>query len=284
MLKVALVIIISLLVLSTSAVIFGRNRWRQETDAVRRGLEASRVSPTARTVDLEEVDGLPAPARRFFRTALTDGQPLVEVVHMQHTGMFNMGETTDRWKPFTSDQIVLARRPGFDWHAQIQLAPGVHVRVHDAYIAGEGHLHASLFGLFSVAELRGTGSIAEGELLRFVAEAIWYPTVLLPSQGVRWEPIDSRSASATLTDGELSVRLSFQFNDAGLVDTVHAEARGRMVNGELVPTRWKGRFWNYTSREGMQIPEDGEVAWALDSGDKAYWRGHMSTLSYEFAK
>ena len=68
--------------------------------------------------------------------------------------------------------------------------PGPAARVHDAYIAGEGILHASLFGLVSVANLRGTPRDGAGELLRCFAEAAWYPTALLPSQGMQWEAVD----------------------------------------------------------------------------------------------
>ncbi len=63
--------------------------------------------------------------------------------------------------------------------------PGLPVRVHDAYVTGEGILHASLLGLFSLVDMRGGGDVAEGELMRFFAEAAWYPTALLPIQGVR---------------------------------------------------------------------------------------------------
>ncbi len=83
--------------------------------------------------------------------------------------------------------------------------PGLPVRVHDAYVAGEGILHASLLGLFPVVDMRGTSDVAEGELMRFFAEAAWYPTALLPSQGVRWEAVDDNSAYATLTEGDISV-------------------------------------------------------------------------------
>ncbi len=37
------------------------------------------------------------------------------------------------------------------------MLPGV--RVHDAYVAGEGILHASLFGLIPLVNLRGTGEV-----------------------------------------------------------------------------------------------------------------------------
>src|SRR5215210_5732791 len=122
-----------------------------------------------------------------------------------------MGETTDRWKPFASDQKVITQRPGFDWDGRVVMMPGVPVRVHDAYVAGEGILHASLLGLFPLVDMRGGGDVAEGELMRFFAEAAWYATALLPSQGVRWEAEDERSAYATLSEGDISLTMLFTF-------------------------------------------------------------------------
>ena len=129
--------------------------------------------------------------------------------------------------------------------------------------------------------MRGTADVAEGELMRFFAEAAWYPTALLPSQGVHWEAVDDRSAYATLEEGDLSITMLFTFNKEGVIDTVHAEARGRGVGDEIVPTPWHGRFWNYEKRGGMRVPLDGEVAWLLPEGEKPYWRGHITEIAYQ---
>ena len=286
MLNVVVVVALRVAVLAgivlAVAVILGARRWTTETRELRKRLEAGRVPVRPETVDFGEMEGLPAPVQRFFRAALTEGQPMVTGVHVRHRGTFNMGETADQWKPFTSDQRIVTQRPGFDWDGRIAMMPGLTVRVHDAYLAGEGLLHASLFGLFSLADVRGSRAIAEGELMRFFAEAAWYPTALLPSQGVRWEPLDDRSAYAELTDGSLSVTMRFTFNESDLIETVSAEARGRMVGGESVPTPWEGRFWGYSERQGMNVPLEGEVAWILPTGTKPYWRGRISEIDYEF--
>lgn len=73
----------------------------------------------------------------------------------------------------------------------------------------EGILTAKLFGLMTVMTQPNTPELAQGELMRFFAEAPWYPTALLPSQGVVWEAIDNTRASATLTDGTMAVKLVF---------------------------------------------------------------------------
>jgi hypothetical protein len=248
---------------------------------LRSELAAARVPMTSRAVDFAELEGLPTPVQRFFRAVLAKGRPLITAVHLRHTGAFNMSETGEQWRAFTSDQQVVIQRPGFDWDGRIAMLPGLPVHVHDAYVAGEGVLHASLLGVVALADLRGKGDIARGELMRFLAEATWYPTALLPSQGVRWTGLDDRSAVAGLTDGAVSVALRFTFHPDGPVDTVFAEARARMVGGALVPTPWQGRFWNYEDRGGARVPIDGEVAWLLPAGPKPYWRGHMTDIAFE---
>jgi hypothetical protein len=237
------------------------------------------------TVDFCELEGLSAPVGRYFRTVLKDGQPMVSGVRVRHTGSFNMGEgAEDNWNPFTSEQVVVAQRPGFDWNGRVAMMPGLPVRVHDAYVAGEGVLHASVLGLFTVADMSSTDDVAEGELMRFFAETAWYPTALLPSQGLRWEDASDHSAYATLTEGDDTIRMLFTFDEQGLIDTVDAEARGRAVGDRIVPTPWQGRFWNYRERGGMLVPIDGEVVWVPPEGEKPYFRGHIIEIDHDFVR
>jgi hypothetical protein len=280
-----LVIAVSVIVIAVAAaVVYGALRWDAGTRELRARLEAARIPVKPQVVDFRELERLPAPVQRYFRTVLKEGQPMVSGVRVQHIGSFNMSETGERWKPFTSDQRVITQRPGFVWNGRVAAMPGLSVRVHDAYVAGEGILHAALLGLFSVVNLRGTREVAEGELMRFFAEAAWYPTALLPSQGVRWDEVDIRSARATLVDGSVAVTMLFSFNEDGTIDTVRAEARGRTVGDQIIPTPWQGRFWNYEQRGSVRVPLDGEVAWLLPEGARPYWRGRITEIVYEFVQ
>ena len=280
----ALVLIVALAFVALTA--FGDWKWRGLTQALMDRLEAARLAPNPAWFNAQEIQGLPPVVQRYFRTALRDGVPIVAAATVHHTGMFNMGESVDNWKPFTSRQRVVTRRPGFVWDGHIKVLPGLGVRVHDAYVAGEGILHPAILGLFTLVDLRGTADVAEGELMRFFAEAAWYPTALLPSQGVLWEAVDEQSARATITDGALALTLSFTFNAQGLIESVRADARGRMVGGKIDMRPWEGHWSNYQERDGMQVPLTGEVAWLLppeEGGRKPYWRGTIQSLSYEFA-
>lgn len=269
---------------------YGAKRWASATLLLSQSLEAARIvapgnPPRPTRYDPRELEGLPAPVRRYFRAVLTDGQPIIAAASIDLAGTFNMSATAEQWKPFTSRQRVVTRRPGFLWDAKISMLPGLKVRVVDSYIAGSGLLHAAIFGLFTMARTSGGGEIARGEFMRFFAEAPWYPTALLPSQGVRWEALDDRSANATMADGPLTLTLLFRFNDAGLIDSFRAESRGGAMAGkEMVMLPWEGSFSNYQQRDGMRVPFTGQVAWMRPEGRKPYFIGTVTALIYEFAK
>ncbi len=269
--KSILIITGSVIVLVGIASLYGKYQWQLETDRLRDRLTNGKQTINPKTYDPKELEGLPIPVQRFFRVVLKEGQPIVAAVNLSQQGIFNMSETEAKWSPFTATQFVTTQQPGFDWDARIQMAPGVSAFVHDAYALGAGSLHASLLGLFTVADVRDTPAAAQGELLRFFAEMLWYPTALLPSQGVRWEAIDDTSARATFTDAPTTVSLVFRFNAEGTIivpigfanETMRAEARYR---DKLTAMPWSGRFWNYSVCDEMLIPLEGEVGWEYPDG------------------
>jgi hypothetical protein len=262
---------------------FGDSRWRASTQAQKALLEAARVPAYAglnKLYDAREIDALPAPVQRYFRAVLKDGQPLIAAATFELAGTINMSASGgEQWKPFTSWQRAVVHRPGFLWNGRVVMFPGLAAHVHDSYIAGVGRLHAALLGLFSVAEVQGGGEIARGELMRYFAEAIWYPTALLPSQGVHWEAVDDRSANATLVDGPITLTLLFRFDQGGLITSVHADARGSGVGKDMVMLPWECSASNYQWRDGMLVPTRGEAA----KGGKSYFVGDLTSLVYEFS-
>jgi hypothetical protein len=245
-------------------------------------MDTARVpaAAAAAAYDPRELDGLPVPVRRYFRLALQEGQPVITGVHIDHSGTFNMGEEEEQWKPFTSMQYIVTQRPGFVWDARIKMAPGMVANVRDAYVTGRGTLVGKLFGLVTVVDQQNTPEMAQGELLRFLAESAWYPTALLPGQGIVWRAIDDAHAAATLTDGDTTVRLEFEFDEQGLIHSVYAEERYRDVDGTPVATPWQGYFWDYTNSDGMLIPLEGEVGWLIDGQYRPYWRGRIEQIEY----
>ncbi len=291
-LKWSVLLLVVLLIFGICAIGYGSWAWEREAKLITARLEAARMPPTLASTlkptparyDARELQGLPAPVQRYFRKALTDGQPIIAAATLEQIGTFNMSETAEKWKPFTAKQRVITQRPGFDWDARIKMFPGVAAHIHDAYIAGHGMLRGAVWGLIPVVNMPDDAQLQQGEFMRYFMEALWYPTALLPSQGMRWEAIDDKSARATLSDGAISVTLTFGFLQDGLIGSARAESRGRLVNGVASGAPWQGKFWNYALRNGMQVPLEGEVAWVMPDGIKPYYRGKLTSLVFEFAK
>jgi hypothetical protein len=278
-----------LVVLAIGLRAVGAARWAGMIRAHTTRLEAGSVDargrlPSPARFDARELEGLPPPVQRYFRAVLTDGQPIISAASIEMTGTMNMSTDAEQWKPFTSRQRVVTRTPGFLWDAQVAVFPGLPAHVEDSYIAGHGRLIAKVAGLFTVADSQGKGEIARGEFMRYFAESPWYPTALLPSQGVRWDAVDDTSANATIVDGPITLSLLFRFNDAGLIASVRAEARGASVgkDGVMVMLPWDCALSDYQPQGGMLIPMTGEAAWVRPQGRRVYFIGHVRRLSHEF--
>jgi uncharacterized protein DUF6920 len=103
---------LALVAVLIGAWIYRPYRWNAGTQGLRARLGAARVPVRPRTIDFCELEGLPAPVGRYFRAVLEEGRPMVAGVRVRHTGTLNMGESTDQWRTFVSDQKVVTQRPG----------------------------------------------------------------------------------------------------------------------------------------------------------------------------
>lgn len=270
-----------LLALAALLVFGGPLWWRASSRTARATLEEAAAQQAAAPCCAWDAAGLPLPVQRYLRRAVTREAAPVERVWMRQEGEFNLSEDGERWVPFTAEQWVTLRAPGFAWEARVRMAPGIPVFVRDAYMGGAGSTEARVLGLWPVAQARGEGEIAGDQLMRFLAEAPWYPVALLPGGMVEWSEVDERSARATIRHGTVSAALMFVFGEDDFVLAVRAEARGRMVKGKRVPAPWQGRFSRYVLRQGMWVPTEGEVSWILPSGPHPYWRGRVVEIRYE---
>jgi hypothetical protein len=97
MLKIFIVVVLGAVAVVVAAKLYGASRWSAETQSLRSALDAARAPLVSRTVDFAELEKLPAPVQRFFRSVLTD-HPVIAGVHLRHSGTFNMSESAEQWK------------------------------------------------------------------------------------------------------------------------------------------------------------------------------------------
>ena len=255
--------------------------WHRRTANIVGDIHSAFRNHSPAMVDFAELDDLPLPVQRYFRYVLRDGQPLIRAVVMKQRGGFRTSPGAD-WADMDAVEHFFPLSRAFVWDADIRMAPLFTVRVRDMYRSGEGSMYGKLGGLVTVVDESGDTQLNIGALQRYLAEAVWFPTALLPSQGVQWDPIDDSTAMATLSDGGNTASLMFRFNDRGEVASISTEKRARAVNGGYQETPWTCYVENYQIYDGIRVPSVGAVEWQLPEGVFDYWRGVISELQFDF--
>ena len=177
---------------------------------------------------------------------------------------------------FTASHVARADRPEFLWQARVRFAPGLSLTVNDRLQGGEGSGEVRFLGV-RVASARGGLPMNAGSLHRYLAEAVWYPGALAPSDKLRWAPGGDRSAFATLTEAGVTVTLEFRFDAQGDVAAVHTPARWGKFGDEYRQLPWEGHFRDYELADGLRSPREAEVGWHDGSRLDLVWKGRVST-------
>lgn len=280
--KIALLVITVVVLLLAALVWYGQRRWNEVSQTAAERLWSSAAKPTVERFSSTQLVGLPAPVARYFRTVLKEGQPIITRATIEWKGEFNMGKPgADQWKPFTATQHVVPGAPGFVWNARVDSMPGVAALVRDAFVDQQGSMHAAIAGWFTVVNTHDTPDIAAGALYRYLGEAAWLPTALLPSQGVTWTAIDDQRALATLSAGSTTLSVEFRFGADGLVQSGFVP--DRVFDGDKKPHAWEGRYLRFAEMNGIMVPVESQVQWNLPSGAFAYWRGTPAHINYDYA-
>ena len=259
---------------AVGAVALGHARWRRDTAWALAQLE--RLGPGAPST-LRASEGLPEPVARYFAFALPAGQVPIHSAHVVQRGEFLLRPGT--WSPMRAEQHFSGGAPGFVWDASIRMNPLLRVRVRDSYLRGEGRMLGKVEALVPVVDQHGTREMAEASLQRWMAEAVWLPTALLPREGLTWSALDAHTARMTVQDAGVSASADFRFGAQGEILEVSA-LRYRDVDGKPVLTPWRGRFWSYARVEGLQVPREAEVGWELPEGLQLYWRARLESFEY----
>ncbi|MEZ5461989.1 DUF6544 family protein [Dokdonella sp.] len=257
-----------------------QRRARREIKHIAAKLESAAGDP-ARQVDFSELVNLPEVVQRYLRHVLQDGQQIAHVTRLLQRGTLRTSTTSPRWLSFDAEQVIAPHAPGFLWVARIRLLPWLNLLVCDSFVDGCGAGDVRLLSALRIAADRGHRELDEAGLHRYLAEAVWSPSALLPGSGVHWSALDEESALATIKVKDVSVSLEFRFNAHGEVSSVYSEGRWMRAGNGYQQRPWQGRFSDYASRSGMRVPLRAEVAWLDASGWQTVWKGRIEEIACE---
>ncbi len=254
--------------------------WQQRAlAAIVNTVERSAKARKPREAGVLSIDSLPPPVARYLNHALSTEKRRLVVARYRQVGTLRTDTRSERWMNFTASQVISPSLSEFVWDARVSVIPLLHLRVIDSFVGGCGAGQVALLSAVPIGSAGGTMEMNSGSLHRFLAEAVWYPTALLPSSVLSWEPVDDARALATLTHSAISVSLEFRFNQR---DEVESIGRWGSFDGGYKQVAWEGKFRDYAKRDGLLVPTRGEVGWYTDGDWGSVWRGSVVSAKLEF--
>lgn len=192
-------------------------------------------------------------------------------VSLSQQGRMRQNEHS-RWMRFRANHSMSVTQCSFDWRASF--GPAGLIRVRDALLDGEGILTARLFGFLPVAQASGPEA-TKGELMRYLAELSWCPDAILHNRAIGWTVVSQAEIVATAQLGETVASVWLALDREGRIESISAPDRPRSRGKEFIPTSWWGRFSDYRSHAGRQIPFRGEVGWEGEGERVTVWEGEV---------
>jgi hypothetical protein len=200
-------------------------------------------------------------------------------VHFEQVGEIAL--RPGKWQRFRARQSMDVRACAFRWEARVRMAPLVHVRVVDTFVAGHGLLDARLWRLFRLARAMGP-EIDQSELLRYLAEVPFCPHALLANGQLTTVGQDADTLLVRTTIAGKTLEMTLTVDPQGDVISSRTAARGRYEEGRLVDHPWGGTFHDHETHAGLRVPTRCHVYWYLDEGPQEVFRATLSNYQLEY--
>jgi hypothetical protein len=226
-----------------------------------------------KTFKYDQLLGLPEPVQRYFKHVLKEGQPYINYVRLTHSGLFKTNLKKD-WIDIKGEQYFTTEQPGFIWKGTTAI-----FIARDMYIGDRGRLVVSLLSLFNVVDASGV-QYNQGELLRWLAESVWFPTNLLPSENLKWTAINDLTAQINYSYKGLSLSYIVSFNKEGEITQMETK---RYMNEKNLET-WICKMSDFKEINETLVPATAEAFWKLKDIEYSYAKFNVEKIEYNIPK
>ena len=222
-------------------------------------------------VSEKDLQKLPQAMQNYLRYTGIIGKEKIKTVRLKQGGGFRL-KPEQNFKNMKAEQYYNVDSMEFCWRGKVNI-----ITATDRFLNGKGDLTVKLLGFIKVAYAEGP-EVDQGEILRFLAEGVWFPSVFV-NNNIQWQLLDDRAAKATITLNGLSASATFYFNEKNQIERITAK-RYMEKDGTFELADWEIIIKEYKAFNGVMIPNKSEVIWNLDSGDFCYYKLEIYEIEY----
>jgi len=244
------------------------------------GLIAEAKNIRVMTYSVKDIEGLPEPVQRYFRYALKDGQEYIRFASMKAVGKFRR-PLQKQWTKMTTRQYFITKPLGMIFDAVMKQNAIMWFDIRDKYYREKGGMFVNMLSGFNVLNESDVEELNNTTFLRCIGEAVMFPTSLLPSEYIKWEPINKDSAKAVVTDGNNKGIYKFYFNDAGEIVRYESDDRYERIDGKFQKAGSVAVRSHYKEIDGIKVPTKFLITRILPDGThEGFWKGEVTDIQF----
>lgn len=227
-----------------------------------------------------KIDSLNPLIKKFFKAVIKDSSTIPNFVTIEQSAEFKTNESSD-WIKLAAKQYFTTYKPNYLWNAELNTSKYFWVNAIDSYINNKGNTLIKLNSSITIADSWGI-EIDKSGLFRYLSEAVLFPTVLLPSNNLLWNILDSNIAELKFIDGDNSVVAKFYFDINNRVSKIETYDKYRMVESQYKKALHTIYFSDYKLIDNtFYIPTHFLLEWQLKNDNFTYGKFNITKIVYE---
>lgn len=240
--------------------------------------EISTGGTSAEVFTSKEIENLPVPVKKYFRTCGYIGT--AKMTYMK-ASFKNVDFLLSADKPSSKidyTQYNFVKEPVRIAFIDMSMF-GIPFQGLDSYIGGKGGMKGVIAKTFTL--FNETGSEMDiACLVTVLSECLIVPNIALQDYIV-WESIDATHAKATISYYGITASGIFTFAESGEMISFTANDRWSIeTDGTKAQTPWSILVGDYEGKDGIRQPTSFKAVWHYKSGDSVYFNSNNVIIEY----
>ena len=230
-------------------------------------------------ISLKDIKRLPVNVQRWLLRSGIVGKKRSNYVYIEQKGEMRLDEKSDKWIFASSKQFAGIKIPSFVWQVKAAFIPFINMDGMDSFVDGIGSLEMRLFNLVKLENTKDTVKVNQSSFARYLLELPWYPEAAL-NKNMEWEEVDNYTAKARMSTRGIVGQVYLYFNeDYDLIKTSSMRYKDTDVGGK--PVECVGESKEFHVFDGVRIPSEIHITWALPGGDFTWYKVKVEKLTYK---
>lgn len=241
------------------------------------GLLAKAKTPDKTILTDAMISDLPSVVQKWLNNSGAIGKEVAYNVHLRQELLMLMKPEQTDWTNATAKQYFTMDPPAFNWSVDLQMNPLMPVAGRDKFEDGKGAMTIKLFSMFPMVDVSDNAKVDQAALQRYLSEIVWFPSAAV-SPYISWRGIDEHTAEATLSYGGTTGSATFHFDDDGNFTKLVAMRYKGADDAE--PSEWTVRALKTEALNGIKVPVECEVDWAMQNGTWTWLKLKVTGVEY----